>query len=479
LWSLRKAQAAIVVAGCLGTAYTQLTTSVASIEFCRALGGGGLEIGVLSAIPTGMLFMQFVAAWIANSLDYRRPLWFWLTLLQRLLLLPLAAGPWLFPEVSQSVWLWAFLSAFAVEQGLTHFTTPLWLSWMGDYLPREGLSAYWGIRHRWMQFTAALVLLGCALWMWGSGMDVRVGFPLMVLAGTVLGVIDICLFFKVDEPRVTRLPQAGLWEVLSGPFRHAGFRSFIGFSCFWHFASMTGAPFISLYLLKYVGMSLFQVLLLWTCSWVGGAISSRWLGQAAEHYGNKPVLVLCVALKSMLMASLLLAPRNPTLALCVLAPVFMFDMALNTGYVIAQNGFLLKHSPAANRTMFIASGTAVAGLVGGITSIVCGAWLTWMGDWSMPFVVRPINGFHVLFAVSIALRFVAMLLVTRIQEPQVRPTMQMVTTLINSRSWPVLRYSATLYRRYFASEELTVELTTDPRPPVEPSESRREMARSA
>lgn len=479
MWSLKQARLAIVIAGCLGTAYTQLTTSVASIEFCRALGGGGLEIGVLSAIPTGMLFMQFLAAWIANRLDYRRPWWFWLTLIQRLLLLPLAAGPWLWPEVSDTVWLWSFLAGFAVEQGLTHFTHPLWLSWMGDYLPREGLSTYWGVRHRWMQFTAAVALLSCALYIWKSGADVTVGFAWMVAVGTVLGLIDICLFFKVDEPRVTQLPAAGLWEVFSGPFRHPGFRSFINFSCFWHFAAMTGAPFISLYLLRYIGMSLFQVLLLWTFSWVGGAISSRWIGHAAEHYGNKPVLILCVALKSFLMASLLVCPREPTLALFLLAPIFMFDMALNTGIVIANNGYLLKHSPAANRTMFIAAGTAVAGLVGGVTSIACGAWLSWLGDWSLPFPVRPINGFHVLFAVSIALRFVSMLLVTRIQEPQVKPTMQMVNGLIRARRWPVVSYSVGLYRRYFLRTQIHLPAPI-PAPGNTDSElRRRDLARSA
>ncbi|MCA9055723.1 MAG: MFS transporter [Planctomycetaceae bacterium] len=455
LWSLRQARVAIIIAGCLGTAYTQLTTSAASIEFTRALGGNGLHVGILNAIPTGMLFMQFVAAWCANKLDYRRPLWFWLTVLQRLLLIPFAAGPWLFPEVPTAVWLWAFLGAFAVNQGLAHFTTPLWLSWMGDYLPREGLSTFWGVRQLWMQITAAATLLGSGVWLWQSGLDMQVGFAVIVAVGGILGVIDLCLFIKVDEPRVTKLPAAGLWEVVSGPFRHAGFRSFIGFMCFWHFAAMVGAPFISLYLLQYVGMDLFQVLVLWTFSWLGGAISSRWLGHAADHFGNRPVLILCVGLKSINMISLLFVPREPILALTLLAPVFMVDMALNTGVAIATNGYLLKHSPAANRTMFIASGTAVAGLVGGVTAIVCGAWLSWVGDWSLPFPGRPLTGFHVLFLTSLLLRFVAVALVSSVQEPEVKPTMHVISTLMGVGPIRVLRYPVGLYRRYVQNEAAT------------------------
>jgi predicted MFS family arabinose efflux permease len=466
---------AIVIAGCLGTAYTQLTTSAASIEFCRALGGGGLQIGVQAAIPTGMLFMQFLAAWFANRLEYRRRYWFWLTLLQRLLLLPMAAGPWLWPETPHVVWLWAFLAAFALEQGLTHFTTPLWLSWMGDYLPKHDLNSFWGVRHLWMQLTAATVLLGSGWWL--SGTDIRHSFAALVALGSVLGIIDICLFYKVEEPAVTRLPAAPLREVLSGPFRHAGFRSFIGFSCFWHFAAMTGAPFISLYLLEYVGLTLQQVLTLWTFSWLGGAVSSRWLGRSADHYGNRPVLVICAAFKSCLMISLLLVPRDPGLAVWLLAPVFMLDNALNTGMAIANNGFLMKHSPAANRTMFIAAGTAVAGLVGGVTSVVCGAWLSYMGDWSLPFIGRPFNGYHVLFLLSVMLRLVAMALVTRIEEPQVRPTLHVVTTLIGVHPWRVLRYPVGLYRRYIQPEELPP--ASVPLPTPDPPPPRREVARSA
>ncbi|MCA8999904.1 MAG: MFS transporter, partial [Planctomycetaceae bacterium] len=340
MWTLRQAQVVIVIAGCLGMAYTQLTTCPASIEIVRDLGGTGLHVGILGALPTGMLFVQFLAAWLGNKLNYRRPWWFWFSLLQRLLCIPAAVGPWLFPEVPDVIWLWALLLSWAATQGLVHFCNPLWLSWMGDYLPHKGLSHYWGIRHYWMQATAALSLVGASLGLRYLATDIRQGFAGIVLIGCLLGVIDILMFFKVDEPKVTRLPDAGLWEVLSGPFRHPGFRSFIGFTCFWHFAAMMGAPFISLYLLDHIGMSADEVLMLWVFSWVGGAISAKWFGRLAEAHGNRVVLIVCTALKSINMIALMLVPPVPQLAFWILAPVFMVDMALNSGIAIANNGFM-------------------------------------------------------------------------------------------------------------------------------------------
>lgn len=446
MWTLKCAQRAIVVAGCLGMAYTQLTLCAAAIDYTRSLGGNGLHIGIWNALPTGMLFMQFLAALAANHLHYRRRLWMALSILQRVLYLPVVFGPWLLPDVPDTTWVWAYLGVLAVEQGLLHFCTPLWLSWMGDYLPHKGLNQYWGIRQLWMHWTAAASLLLAALILFGFGLDVRTGFPILVTIGSIAGVADILLFWKVDEPPVTRVPNPELKKVLLAPFQHAGFRSFIGFMCFWHFAAMIGASFISLYLLQHVGMSLSQVLLLWTCSWVGGALSAERLGHWADVWGNKPVLVLCTAFKSVLMFSLLAVPRDATLAFWVLVPVFMFDAVLNAGFAIATNGFLLKNSPAENRTMYIAAGTAYAGIVGGVTSVAAGAWLAAVGGWSTSVGGFEVNGFHVLFMSSIALRFVSTVVVSRIQEPHVYETVQAVTSLIGVTPLRVMRYPVGMYR---------------------------------
>jgi MFS family permease len=448
VWPLKTAQRVIIVAGCCGMAYTQLTLSAASIDFVRTLGGTGLHVGILNALPVGMLFLQFLAAIVANHLAYRRRLWMGLSLLQRTIVVPVAFGPVLWPEISDAAWTWTFLAAIAVNQGLLHFCTPLWLSWMGDYLPHAGLNAFWGLRQRWMQWTAAASLLSGALLLYQTGLGVRIGYPVLAIIAASFGVLDILLFVKVEEPPVTPLPDPNLKRVLTGPFLHRGFRSFIGFMCFWHFTAMIGAAFISLYLLQYVGMTLFAVLLLWTCSWTGGAVMSRRMGRLADRFGNKPVLVLCVTFKSINMIALLAVPPDPGLAFQILAPVFMVDAVLNAGFAIATNGFLLKNSPAENRTMYIAAGTALAGLVGGVTAIVGGGILSALGDWSILLGGWNYTGFHLLFSISLVLRFAAAGIVSRIHEPESYDTVQVVTQLIGVTPLRVMRYPVGLYRSW-------------------------------
>ncbi|MCA9146757.1 MAG: MFS transporter [Planctomycetaceae bacterium] len=468
MWDQPTSQRAIVIAGCLGMAYTQLTMSPATIEFARANGADGLHIGILGALPTATIFMQFVAAVLVNHLQYRRTVWFTVSIIQRLVYLPIALGPWLVKEVPGITWVWALIAATAMNHALLHFCTPLWMSWMGDYLPREGLNRFWGRRHQWMQWTAALSLLAASLLMLQGGWPITSAFAVLIGLGAVLGVADILLFKKVNEPRVQPLPQPTLRRVFSAPFNDKRFRSFISYACFWHFAAMVGAPFISLYLLEYVGLSLGWVLMMWAGSWVGGALLSRSLGGVIEQFGHRPVLILCTAFKTTNMIALLLVPPRPDLALAVLTPVFMIDALLNAGIAIASNGFLLKNSPQENRTMFIAAGTALAGMVGGITAVAAGAWLRGMSGWTITVAGGTYVGFHVLFVASLILRFVSIGLAIRVHEPNAHSTRHVARQLIGATPLRILSFPVGLYRnRKEVDEPTEADTSREPRAKVE------------
>jgi hypothetical protein len=317
-----------------------------------------------------------------------------------------------------------------MNQGLLHFSSPLWLSWMGDYLPHQGLSSFWGSRQLWMQITAAVSLLGASFLVLNSGLSVEVSYAVMICAGTACGVADLLLFHYVHEPPVQRVATPSLRRVLVEPFRNNDFRRYIGFMCFWNFAAMAGAPFISLYLLSEVGMDLFHVLLLWTTSWVGGAMLSRTLGRWADSHGSQPVLVMCVALKSSNMLALMFVPQSPTLAFWILTPCFMLDAVLNAGILIANNGFMIKNSPAENRTMYIAATQALAGVVGGVTSILAGWVMQLLTDFQWTVAGWTIGNFQVMFLTSIALRWMAFAMTRFIQEPHARQTWDVVQELV-------------------------------------------------
>ena len=114
---------------------------------------------------------------------------------------------------------------------------------MGDYLPHQGLSSYWGSRQLWMQVTAAASLLAAAFLVLHSGLPIEISYAVMTGVGTVCGVADLLLFQKVFEPPVQRAQTPRLSEVFLEPLRNRDFRRYISFMCFWNFAAMAGGSF--------------------------------------------------------------------------------------------------------------------------------------------------------------------------------------------------------------------------------------------
>ena len=446
MWPQKTAQRAIIFAGCLGMIYLQLTTSPATVQFARALGGNGLHIGILGALPTAMLFMQFVSAVLVNRFQYRRRLWLTVGIMQRLVMLPAALGPTLWPDMPDGFWIWTLVGLTAINYGMADFCHPLWMSWMGDYLPRQGLSRFWGKRHLWMHWSAAATIGLAAVYVAGHPDGIKPAFAVLGMIAAVCGVVDLLVFLKVDEPPVQPSPSPRLRDILAAPFQQREFRRFIGFSCFWHFAAMTGAPFIGLFLLEYVGMDLFHVMLLWATSWIGGALTASRFGWLADKFGHRPLLVLSIAFKSVLMIALLFVPANPTLTFWLLIPVFMLDALLNAGIAIAQHGFLLSYSPSENRAMYIAAGTAIAGMVGGATSIGSGFALRSLAGWDFSFLAVGVSHFHVLFSVSVVLRLLAAVLVLRVEESEAAPTGEVVTHLWQAAQRRFLRLAHLTWR---------------------------------
>jgi MFS family permease len=285
-----------------------------------------------------------------------------------------------------------------------------------------------------MNWTISASLATCALYVLFSGLTIQQSYTHLCVLASIVGVIDLCLFLKVEEPPVNRAAQAGWKQVLLEPFKNSAFKSFIKYACMWHFAAMIGAPFISLYLLQHIGMSLFQVLMLWSVSAIGGALTAASLGRFAEKHGNKPLLTYCTLFKPLNMIVLLLAPRDPNLAFMFLAPAFMVDHAMNIGIQIGQEGFLLKQSPSRNRAMFIASGMALAGLVGCVTSVGCGAVLSSLQGWTSEIAGFSMNGFHVLFWASGCMRLATLRFVSRIEEPSAADHRVLAIQIIRQQS---------------------------------------------
>jgi MFS family permease len=128
--------------------------------------------------------------------------------------------------------------------------------------------------------------------------------------------------------------------------------------------------------------------------------------------------------------------------------LLLFDGAWNAGNVVATNGYIMKLTPRENRTMFIASFTGLAGLAGGLSAVVAGWYLDRLTGFSVDFLGRIWNNYHVLFLASLFLRIGCAGMVHWIREPDSAKTVEILDELMDVWPMNILRFPVDLYRRH-------------------------------
>ena len=66
------------------------------------------------------------------------------------------------PGTSPIRWIPVFIGLIALSSALSNFMVPLWLSWMGDLIPKRILNRYWGSRLEYMTLVWAAAFFGIA-----------------------------------------------------------------------------------------------------------------------------------------------------------------------------------------------------------------------------------------------------------------------------------------------------------------------------
>lgn len=413
--SLRRSLTLITLGGCLAMVYSTAVSSPAITEFLRDIGANEFDFGLLGGIPLVMLFLQFVGAVIAHRVRRRKPLFVVLTLLSRLLYIPVAIVPLLFPGLRNTETVALIIVLVALGQAMTNFIVPMWFSWMGDLVPEAILNRFWGSRYRWQQMTWTAAYLGVAALTYFAHLPIRTVFPITIAIGCVAGVVDALLFIRVDEPVNPAEPGQRIRDILVAPLRHPDYRSFVRFSCVWTAVVSLFAPFMQLYFLKVLGLGVWKTTLVWCVYGIGNALTARTWAVAADRYGYRPILVVCMVLKPLVVLGLLLATPGTALWLC--APVFFLDSMLNAGMAIASNGYMLSLAPPRDRSMYVAAITGLAGICGGIATLAAGSFLQTLSGFSITLFGRTWNNFHLLFAICLVLRILCVPLARRIRQP--------------------------------------------------------------
>jgi hypothetical protein len=420
---------ALVMDAAWASATGAMSGGVVLLAYALVLGAGPLQIGLLAAIPFIAQAAQLPAVIMVERIRQRKRLGIIAVTVARLLILVMAALPYVAPPEYR---LGLLMSANLAVSVLGAMAACAINSWFHQLLPAEGLGAFFSKRLLVASVIGCACILSAGLLIDHSPAgDPLNAYAIVFGAAALAGFASSYCLGLAPEPAMLPAPRrASLRTLLRVPMRDPGFRGLLVLLAAWNLATNLAAPFLAVYLMEQLHYSLGTVTTLWVSSQLANALTLYLWGRVSDRLSNKAVLA--VALPAYFACTLGLVFTGlgaPQVQLPLLYIVHALMGAASGGIGLATGNLSLKLAPREQGTAYLAATGVVSAAAGGIAPIAGGAIAQWFASTHLAVVVRwssadGSNEFSVasfahwefLFAISAALGLYAIHTVTRVRE---------------------------------------------------------------
>ena len=405
--------------GIFSTVFGTLTGGVFLTGFALHLGMNEFMIGLLASFPFLATIFQLPASYWIERLGKRKRIAVLAAGTARLSWVPIVLfALWLRPASAGTCWI--VLCMMFVLYAFVAVSYVAWLSWMSDLVPENIRGTFFGTRNMFNGIAGLLALLvfGNVLdFFKGTGQSgTSIGLSITFLAAALLGMMSLHFLGKIPEsPLKTNTNNRKFFHNLAEPFRTPNFRKFAVFSFFWSFSVYFASPFITLYMLRELGLSYSFAASLGVMSALADLVGMRLWGRISDKVKNKPVVVLMGWMAAFL--PLAWATARPGI---VLIPIVLnlLGGGLWSGITLCTGNMLLRISPKENRTFYLSVYNIMGGIGATLGPILAGLTLTLIKDVELNVFSFKAVPLHLIFLASTAFRILSLLLLRRVSEPE-------------------------------------------------------------
>lgn len=362
------------------------------VAFALALGASNTVIGLLSALNPLSQILQIPAIFLIEWTALRKATTVIASFSSRLLLLVIAALPWVVPVPYR---LPILLCALSVFFGLAAISALAYNSWMRDFIPIPIFGAYTGKRAAIATVVgAALSLLAAvgvdALKPYASELTIYSGFFLL---GATVGLLGMVFLSRVPEPRMVKNPSQSLGTILREPFRDANFRKVLIFLGTWNFVVNLAAPFFAVYMLKQLRLSMTIVLVLSVISQMANVVFFQLWGRLADRFSNKSVLSVTgpLFMLSVLMFSFTTPPGWESLILPLLVVIHILTGISSAGVMLCTGNIAIELAPKGKATSYLATNALISGIAATIAPILGGLGADWFARRELMVILKWVS----------------------------------------------------------------------------------------
>lgn len=353
-----------------GNMFGVIKGGAAFTGYTEFLGTNDFLYGLMMATPYLAALTQLPMALFMSHTGKRKK---WLLLfggISRLLWIPIAIVPLLFPGVGSMTHIWIVLLLNAISSMCSSAVNVGFTPWMGEFVSLP-------IRGRWLacrhQIESVIsVGFGLLIARLLNMLPSPVSYYTVLLIGAILGCMDICFYIGVTEIPIRDHPTS-LFSSLREILRN---RPFLQFCLFWGCLEFSKA-LASAYYIRYAGTDLGlndgQCVL---CFQIAGCVIgllciSRW-GKSVDAYGNYHVLAMTQSLLAATPLLWLLAALHS-----IWIPLIYNILAaiLNCCQTMMSTSLLLEKAPHEKNVIYIAVYSCGIQLLGAFPGALCGGAL--------------------------------------------------------------------------------------------------------
>lgn len=313
---LRKTLRISILEGIFAQLYGTLAAIGSSLvtKLLIILGASPLHFSLMSAIGQVSAVFQPLGIALTYKLSHRKRTCIYVTAMGRFLTFFLGASLWFaVPENG----IWFVLALLFLSSALTSIGGNIWIAWISNIVPVRYRGRFFSKRNQYLliagllagylvSFTVDLFetkLKGIHLWFMNiTGLrdlfhpQNQANFISWVfIVATALSLLGLYILSKQPEkPAVVRTDS--LRRIYLKPLKDKNFRKLLLFGVWWMLSIGIGSAFWGPFMLKKLGMSLFEMQLYGSVHVLASLLSFRFWGKFIDNNGNKTAMKICIVL---------------------------------------------------------------------------------------------------------------------------------------------------------------------------------------
>ncbi|MDP4180269.1 MAG: MFS transporter [Bacillota bacterium] len=381
-------------------------------KFAVQLGINDFKYGIIMALAILGSVIQLPFSFNIENSGKRKIIFLITGFIHRFLFIPIALIPLLIPQKNGDLIFISIAILVMIASASSSITGVAFFSWMGSLVPLKIRGRYFS--KRMMIYTISGAVSGIIIGAYIDKYHSLINYSVLFIIVALIGAVDIFCFIWIRDPPIESTEKQSI-SSLKEPFKDKNYLKLIVAVSLWNFGINLPTPFLFMFMIKQLNMSLFSIYL--RSQFVQNLatiFSVRMVGRIIDKYGNKPVATISTVVISFI--PFLWCFATPSNYFWVMPISSLITGIFWPGFEMTFINLSIWLAPKKDRTSYLANYTMFTSIVGIGMSYLLGSYFMKISEpylkrLSISFITgQTFNHYQALFIITFATRLLISLI---------------------------------------------------------------------